>query len=81
MAIPGCRNCQAGKSSAAFRQREWATEMSRPIILVGCWPRRMTADLAATYAASAKAALADFGANPWRPALEDLSDFAVARTA
>ena len=23
--------------------------MSRPIILVGCWPRRMTADLAATY--------------------------------
>ena len=26
-------------------------------------------------------ALADFGANPWRPALEDLADFAVARTA
>jgi hypothetical protein len=23
--------------------------MSRPFILVGCWPRRMTADLAATY--------------------------------
>jgi hypothetical protein len=23
--------------------------MSRPIVLVGCWPRRMTADLAATY--------------------------------
>ena len=23
----------------------------------------------------------DFGANPWRPALEDLADFAVARTA
>ena len=40
-----------------------------------------TLDLAADYAASAKAALADFGANPWRPALEDLADFAVARTA
>ena len=37
--------------------------------------------LAASYARSAKAALADFGANPWRPALEDLADFAVARTA
>jgi hypothetical protein len=23
--------------------------MNRPIVLVGCWPRRMTADLAATY--------------------------------
>jgi hypothetical protein len=23
--------------------------MSRPMILVGCWPRRMTADLAAIY--------------------------------
>ena len=40
-----------------------------------------TLDLAADYATSAKAALADFGANPWRPALEDLADFAVARTA
>ena len=40
-----------------------------------------TLDLAASYAASAKAALAEFGANPWRPALEDLADFAVARTA
>ena len=40
-----------------------------------------TLDLAASYAASAKAALADFGVNPWRPALEDLADFAVARTA
>ena len=39
-----------------------------------------TLELAAGYAASAKAALADFGANPWRPALEDLADFAVART-
>jgi octaprenyl-diphosphate synthase len=40
-----------------------------------------TLDLAAGYAANAKAALADFGVNPWRPALEDLADFAVARTA
>jgi hypothetical protein len=23
--------------------------MSRPVILVGCWPRRMSAELAATY--------------------------------
>lgn len=40
-----------------------------------------TLSLAATYGQSAKAALADFGVNPWRPALEDLADFAVARTA
>jgi octaprenyl-diphosphate synthase len=40
-----------------------------------------TLDLAVSYGASAKAALADFGANPWRPALEDLVDVAVARTA
>jgi octaprenyl-diphosphate synthase len=40
-----------------------------------------TLDLAAGYAGSAKAALADFGANPWRPALEDLADFAVMRRA
>jgi octaprenyl-diphosphate synthase len=40
-----------------------------------------TLDLAATYAASAKAALADFPSNSWRPALEDLADFAVVRRA
>ena len=40
-----------------------------------------TLELAAGYAASAKAALADFGASPWRPALEDLADVAVSRTA
>jgi octaprenyl-diphosphate synthase len=39
-----------------------------------------TLDLAAEYAVGAKAALADFGgSNSWRPALEDLADFAVAR--
>jgi octaprenyl-diphosphate synthase len=40
-----------------------------------------TLALAAGYAASAKAALSDFGANPWSPALEDLADFAVLRRA
>jgi octaprenyl-diphosphate synthase len=40
-----------------------------------------TLDLAANYAANAKAALADFPSNSWRPALEDLADFAVARRA
>jgi len=40
-----------------------------------------TLDLAASYAESAKAALGDFDGNPWRPALEDLADFAVARSA
>jgi octaprenyl-diphosphate synthase len=40
-----------------------------------------TLQLAAGYAASAKAALSDFGANAWRPALEDLADFAVLRRA
>jgi len=40
-----------------------------------------TLRLAAEYARTAKAALAEFGASPWRPALEDLADFAVARRA
>jgi octaprenyl-diphosphate synthase len=40
-----------------------------------------TLDLASAYADSAKAALADFPANGWRPALEDLADFAVSRRA
>lgn len=39
-----------------------------------------TLELAAGYAQTAKAALADFvPSNSWRPALEDLVDFAVAR--
>jgi octaprenyl-diphosphate synthase len=40
-----------------------------------------TLDLARGYADSAKAALAEFPAIGWRPALEDLADFAVARRA
>jgi octaprenyl-diphosphate synthase len=40
-----------------------------------------TLDLARSYAETAKAALADFPANSWRPALEDLADFAVSRRA
>ena len=39
-----------------------------------------TLDLATDYATSAKACLAEFGgSNSWRPAMEDLADFAVAR--
>jgi octaprenyl-diphosphate synthase len=39
-----------------------------------------TLDMAADYAGQAKAALSDFSAsNSWRPALEDLADFAVGR--
>jgi octaprenyl-diphosphate synthase len=41
----------------------------------------VTLDLARAYAQSAKAALTDFPAIGWRPALEDLADFAVARRA
>jgi octaprenyl-diphosphate synthase len=40
-----------------------------------------TLALAARYAESAKAALADVGGNAWRPALDELADFAVARLA
>ena len=41
-----------------------------------------TLDLAAQYAETAKAQLGDFAANnSWRPALEDLADFAVQRKA
>ena len=38
-----------------------------------------TLELARSYAESAKAALADIPANAWRPALEELADFAVTR--
>jgi hypothetical protein len=43
--------------------------MSRPIILVGCWPRRMTAELAATYCGelSASAFLKRVGSEYPRP--------------
>jgi octaprenyl-diphosphate synthase len=40
-----------------------------------------TLDLAREFARSAKAALDGFGASAWRPALEDLADFAVLRRA
>lgn len=41
-----------------------------------------TLDLAADYAVAAKAQLGDFAANnSWRPAMEDLADFAVQRQA
>ena len=40
-----------------------------------------TLDIARSYADNAKAALADFPANSWRPALEDLADVAVNRRA
>ena len=38
-----------------------------------------TLELAADYAETAKSALADFPSSSWRPALEDLADFAVSR--
>jgi octaprenyl-diphosphate synthase len=40
-----------------------------------------TLALAREYAQSAKAALDGFGSNSWRPALQDLADFAVLRRA
>jgi octaprenyl-diphosphate synthase len=40
-----------------------------------------TLDLAHRFAESAKAALDGFGANAWRPALQELADFAVLRRA
>ena len=40
-----------------------------------------TLSLAAAYADSAKVAIADFGSNAWRPAMQDLADFAVMRRA
>ena len=40
-----------------------------------------TLALAVRYADSAKSALADYGSNSWRPALQDLADFAVMRRA
>jgi octaprenyl-diphosphate synthase len=40
-----------------------------------------TLELAESYAKSAKSALSVFGPSPWKPALEDLADFAVTRRA
>jgi octaprenyl-diphosphate synthase len=40
-----------------------------------------TLDLAHSFTDSAKAALDGFGANAWRPALQELADFAVLRRA
>ena len=44
-----------------------------------CGALQATLELARSYADNAKAALNDFPANTWRPALEDLADFAVSR--
>ena len=40
-----------------------------------------TLALAARYADSAKAAIDDLGSTSWRPAMQDLADFAVMRRA
>ena len=47
--------------------------MSRPVILVGCWPRRMTADLAATYCGepNASAFLKHVGSEYPRPRVSE----------
>ena len=62
-------------------QNEGDFERTRDLI-VSTGADAATLDLAADYAATAKAQLLEFGgSNSWRPALEDLADFAVARQA
>ncbi|MDB5457929.1 MAG: farnesyltranstransferase [Caulobacter sp.] len=50
-------------------------------LIIGAGALDATLDLATDYADKAKAALAQFPANEWRTALENLADFAVSRRA
>jgi hypothetical protein len=47
--------------------------MSRPVVLVGCWPRRMNAELAAAYCGepSAKAFLKRVGSEYPKPSVNE----------
>ncbi|RYG03879.1 MAG: polyprenyl synthetase family protein, partial [Caulobacteraceae bacterium] len=64
-----------------LEQNEGDFERTRDLI-VSTGADAATLDLAADYADTAKAQLAEFASNnSWRPALEDLADFAVGRQA
>ena len=67
------------RAVARLEQTDGDFEHARTLIQ-GAGALRDTLDLAADYAGQAKGELAIFSAsNSWRPALEDLADFAVAR--
>ena len=62
-----------------LEQADGDFERARDLI-TGAGALDATLDLAADYAGQAKGALTEFSAsNSWRPALEDLADFAVSR--
>ena len=64
---------------ARLEQADGDFERARDLI-TGVGALDATLDLAADYAGKAKGELAEFSANnSWRPALEDLADFAVSR--
>ena len=64
-----------------LEQNDGDFERTRDLI-VSTGADAATLDLAADYADAAKAQLAEFASNnSWRPALEDLADFAVGRQA
>lgn len=80
---------RTGPSEKAFwdrtvgrrEQNDGDFERTRDLI-VSTGADAATLDLAADYADTAKAQLAEFASNnSWRPALEDLADFAVGRQA
>jgi hypothetical protein len=55
-------------------EKRWVSDtMSRPMVLVGCWPRRMNAELAAAYCgeASAKAFLRRVGSEYPEPRVSE----------
>ena len=67
------------RAVARLEQADGDFERARDLI-TGVGALDATLDLAADYAGNAKSELAEFPAsNSWRPALEDLADFAVSR--
>ncbi|MDO9224053.1 MAG: polyprenyl synthetase family protein [Caulobacter sp.] len=67
------------RAVARLEQADGDFERARDLI-TGVGALDATLDLAADYAGKAKGELAEFPAgNSWRPALEDLADFAVSR--
>lgn len=69
------------RTAGRLEQNDGDFERARELVAAS-GANTATLKLAGEYAGSAKAQLADFASsNSWRPALEDLADFAVARKA
>jgi octaprenyl-diphosphate synthase len=81
IARTGPREADFWERAIGAKERSEADFRRARELVVGAGALEATLDLAAEYAANAKAALAVFPLGEWRVALEGLADFAVSRRA